>query len=133
MRRLDDWARVPAAEMAALYRLEHERWTRALDWDTTDTLDALERARLNGRVPGFVARRASGAVAGWTYYVLHGNELQIGALVASSPGTTITLLDAALGSAAATVASRTLFFAHTDAPGLEIGRASCRERVSPRV
>ena len=118
MRRLDDWARVPAAEMAALYRIEHERWTSALDWDTTETLDALERARLNGRVPGFVARQASGAVAGWTYYVLQGSELQIGALVASSPSTTITLLDAVLGSAAAAVASRTLFFAHTDAPGI---------------
>ena len=118
MRRLEDWARVPAAEMAALYRLEHDRWTRALDWDTTDTLDALERARLNGRVPGFVARHASGAVAGWAYYVLQGSELQIGALLASTPGTTANLLDAVLGSAAATVASRTLFFAHTDAPGI---------------
>lgn len=118
MRRLEDWARVPAAEMAQLYRVEHERWRNALDWDTTETLDALERARLNGRVPGFVARQASGAVAGWTYYVLQGSELQIGALVASSPGTTAGLLDAVLASAAATVASRTLFFAHTDAPGI---------------
>jgi ribosomal protein S18 acetylase RimI-like enzyme len=124
VRRLDDWARVPAAEMAALYRLEHERWARALDWDTTDTLEALERARLNGRVPGFVARQASGAVAGWTYYVLQGSELQIGALVASSPGTTAGLLDAVLGSAAATVASRTLFFAHTEAPGIADALAS---------
>lgn len=118
MRRLEDWARVPAAEMAALCGIEHERWTSALDWDTTETLEALERARLNGRVPGFVARQASGAVAGWTYYVLQGSELQIGALVALSPDTTASLLDAVLGSAAATVASRTLFFAYTDAPGV---------------
>ena len=90
----------------------------ALDWDTTETLDALERARWNGRVPGFVVRQASGAVAGWTYYVLQGSELQIGALGASSPGTTASLLDAVLASAAARVASRTLFFAHTDAPGI---------------
>ena len=118
MRRLEDWARVPAAEMAHLYRVEHERWRRDLDWDTSETLEALERARLNGRVPGFVARQTSGGAAGWTYYVLQGSELQIGALVASSPGTTASLLDAVLGSAAATVASRTLFFAHSDAPGI---------------
>ncbi len=75
-------------------------------------------------MPGYIARQASGAVAGWIYYVLQGSELQIGALVASSPGTTAVLLDAVLGSAAATVASRTLFFAYTDAPGVAEALAS---------
>lgn len=116
MRLVEDWALVPTAEMAALYRRESDRWRAELDWDTADTWAALERARRNGRVPGFVVRQPGGAVAGWTYYLLQGSELQIGALVASSAATAATLLDRVLGSPAATVASRALFFAYTPAP-----------------
>jgi len=119
MPRLEDWALVSAADVADLYRAERERWRAELDWDLSDTCDALERARRNGRVPGFVVRQASGAVAGWTYFLLQGGELQIGALVASSPEVTAALVDGALASPAAAVARRTLFFAYTQAPGLE--------------
>ena len=105
--RLDDWSLVPAGEMTTLYRAEQARLRADLDWDTSDTCDALERARRNGRVPGFVARDADGAVSGWTYYLLHGSELQIGALVASSPATAAALLDGVLAAPAATVAART--------------------------
>lgn len=118
MRRLDDWALVPAAEMADLYRRAAARWRTNLDWDTADTWAALEQARGNGRVPGFVARRSTGAVAGWTYYLVQGNELQIGALDATSPGITAALIDAVLASPAALVAARTLFFAYTAAPAI---------------
>lgn len=118
MRRLDDWALVPAAEMADLYRRAAARWRTDLDWDTTDTWAALEQARGDGRVPGFVARHSTGAVAGWTYYLLQGSELQIGALDATSPGIAAALLDAVLASPAALVAARTLFFAYTAAPAI---------------
>jgi len=118
VRRLDDWALVPAEEMAALYRREAARWRGELDWDSADTWDALERARRSGRVPGLVARLASGAIGGWVYYLLHGGELQIGALSATSPGVAAALLDAVLASPAAAVATRTVFFAFTDAPAV---------------
>lgn len=116
--RLEDWALVPAAEMAALYRREAARWQADLDWDSADTWDTLERARGSGRVPGVVARLSSGAIGGWTYYVLHGTELQIGALAATSPGITAALLDTVLASPAALVAARTLLLAFSDAPAL---------------
>ncbi len=118
MRRLDDWALVPAEEMAALYRREAARWHDELHWESADTWDALERARRSGRVPGLVARLDSGAIGGWIYYYLHGAELQIGALTAASPGTAAALLDAVLASPAALVATRILFFAFTDAPAV---------------
>ncbi|HUU36497.1 MAG TPA: N-acetyltransferase, partial [Vicinamibacterales bacterium] len=68
--------------------------------------------------PGFVARLSTGAVAGWTYYLLHDSELQIGALAATSPAIAAALLDAVLASAPARVAARTLFFAFTAAPAI---------------
>ncbi len=114
--RLEDWARVPAEEMADLYRSDAARWHAQLDWDTTDTWDALERARRHGLVPGVVARLSDGAIGGWTYYLLHGRELQIGALTAATPALAATLLDAVLASPAATVAARALVFAFTAAP-----------------
>ncbi len=114
----EDWARVPAAEMAECYRREADRWRGQLDWDTTGTWSTLDDARRSGGVPGFVTRDQTGAVAGWTYYLLHGDELQIGALVASSPETAADLLDAVLNSPSASLAARTLFFAFTGAPGV---------------
>ena len=121
MRHVDDWARVSPEDMAGLYAQEAERWRAELDWDTAETWDTLERARREGRVPGFVVRHANGAIAGWTYYLLHGRELQIGTMTSSSPGTTSMLLEAVLASPAALVAHRVLFFAFTQAP--EIGAA----------
>lgn len=118
MRRPEDWALVPPAAMTALYEREQQRWQHALDWDTTATWLGLERARRNGRVPGFVVRDGDGAIRGWTFYLLHGSELQIGALTAASPADTSALLDAVLGAPAALVASRTLFHAYSAAPGL---------------
>lgn len=118
MRRPEDWALVPPAAMTALYGREHVRWQHDLDWDTTATWLGLERARRNGRVPGFVLRDGDGAVCGWTFYLLHGSELQIGALTAAAPDDTAALLDAVLAAPAALVASRTLFHAYSAAPGL---------------
>ena len=123
MRRVEDWALVPATEMAALYGAERARWRADLDWDTADTCAALECARGDGRVPGLVVRLVNGAIDGWTYFLLHGSELQIGALVASSPETTALLLDAVLAAPAAAVARRTLFFAYTGAPSVETALA----------
>ena len=118
MHRVEDWAGVPPAEMAPLYRLEAARWRAELDWDTADTWDALERARRDGRVPGLVVRRPHGVVAGWTYFLLQGTELQIGALVSTDADMAAALLDGVLGSPAAMVAGRALFFAYTSAPGV---------------
>lgn len=118
MPRVEDWTRLPSVEMAECFRREAARWRGQLDWDTTGTWNILDGGRRNGRVPGLVSRDQSGAVAGWTYYLLHGGELQIGALVAASQETAAALLDAVLSSPSASLARRTLFFAYTEAPGM---------------
>ncbi|MEP7119281.1 MAG: GNAT family N-acetyltransferase [Acidobacteriota bacterium] len=118
MRGLEDWSLVPAAEMAELYRRDALRWRNDLDWDTAAASAALERARCSGHVNGLVVRQANGAIAGWTYFLLRGSELQIGALTASSPLATRALLDGVFASPAAAVARRALCFAYSDAPGV---------------
>ena len=118
MRRVENWTRVPSVEMAECFEREAARWRAHLDWDTTATWNALDGARRSGTVPGFVTRDERGAVVGWTYYVLHGGDLQIGALVAPSPAVGAALLDAVLASPEAVLADRSLFFAYTETPGM---------------
>ncbi len=110
----------PAAELAVLGQAEQAVWSADLHWNTSDVWAALERSRGTGHVRGFVARRSSGEIAGWTYGVPTGQELQIGALVANAPATTAALLDAMLATPEAVLARRALFFAYTRAPHAEV-------------
>lgn len=119
MLRVEAWARVPSAVMAACFRREAQRWREHLEWDTTLSLAALDDARRHGQVPGFVTYDERGSVTGWTYYLLHDGDLQVGALVATSPAATVCLLDAVLGSPELSLAKRVIVFAFTEAPDLE--------------
>ena len=64
--------------MAALFEIERQRWRDRLHWDYSATLADIERARVSGQLPGFVAFDG-GVVRGWSYHLLHRRTLQIGA------------------------------------------------------
>jgi ribosomal protein S18 acetylase RimI-like enzyme len=113
-----DWRQADARQVAALYAAEVRRWSAALGWDTIASWDQIELGRRLGTVPGLLVLDANEAIAGWTFYLLHRDVLQIGGLVAISDAATAALLDGILSSATATRARAIVLFAFTDAPGL---------------
>ena len=115
---LEDWSRTSDETMSRLFAAEATRWRTTLSWDYEDTSRQLAHARRRGLAPGLVARDAAGEVVGWTFFLRHGAELQIGALAASSPDVTAALADGVLQSAEAAGAERALVFGFTDAAGV---------------
>ncbi len=78
----EDWRAIPPDVVAPLYDAECARWYGSLGWDYRPSCGLIEAARTGGRLPGLVARDESGKIAGWTYFLLHQDALQIGNLVA---------------------------------------------------
>jgi ribosomal protein S18 acetylase RimI-like enzyme len=115
--RIEAWNLASSAEMAHLYRAEHRRFLSVLGWETTATWTTLEPARAAGHLPGLVARDASGAVRGWTFYVRRGGELQVGGFT-SAPDACAPLVDRLLADAAVLAPVAVRVFGYTDAPGL---------------
>src|SRR5262249_55219915 len=70
-------------------------------------------------LPGFLSIDDAGNVDGWTYFLLHGSELQIGAIDARSEAATAALVDAVLASDEAARAAGVTLFAFASAPGLQ--------------
>ncbi|HVC21289.1 MAG TPA: GNAT family N-acetyltransferase [Vicinamibacterales bacterium] len=99
-----DWRDVPGDVIRPLYDAEGARWTAALDWNLQPSWDIVEPARAAGRLPGLLARDRDGRVTGWAFYLLHGDILQIGALVGDRAATVRGLLDAILRSPEAALA-----------------------------
>ena len=115
--RIAPWQHLTTAEMAVAFRAEHARLAAVLAWDTSATWTALERARVAGGVTGLVARDNAGAVAGWTYAVEHGDELQVGGFTATAAARD-PLLEPLLTLPAARAAARLRLFGAVSAPGL---------------
>lgn len=115
--RVAPWQHLTTAEMGRVFRAEHARLAAVLAWDTSATWTALERTRVAGGVTGLVARDAAGAVAGWTYAVEHGEELQVGGFTATAAARD-PLLDALLALPAARNAARVRLFGAVSAPEL---------------
>ena len=113
------WHAVDAAEMAGVYHAEAARWRDGLDWETDETWATVERSRQRGAVPGFVARDCDGRICGWSFHIQHRQTLQIGAVNASTPDASRSLLDAVLDSAEARHTSRAMAFTLAGAPELE--------------
>ena len=113
-----DWRTLSSAEIAPFYQSEIARWDDVLHWDTRANWRLVEAARAVGTLPGVVVHDASGAVQGWAFYLLHGDVLQVGALVCRSPAATGAALGAILGSHEADAASSVTLFTFADAPGL---------------
>lgn len=99
-----DWRDAPEEEIRPLYEAEGERWTRALDWNLQPSWAVVETARAAGQLPGVLARDRDGRITGWAFYLLHGDVLQIGALVGERAGIVRALLDAILASPEAALA-----------------------------
>jgi ribosomal protein S18 acetylase RimI-like enzyme len=113
-----DWRTLSSAEVAPLYQSEIARWDAVLHWDTRANWRLVEAARAAGTLPGAVVHDASGAVQGWAFYLLHGDVLQVGALVCRSPAATGAVFGAILDSREAEAASSVTLFTFADAPGL---------------
>ena len=113
-----DWRTISAERMAALFEIERQRWRDRLHWDCSGTLADIERARLSGQLPGYVAFDG-GVVRGWSYHLLHRRTLQIGGVVAESAAATARLVGAALNSDEGRSAQSTLAFGYFDAPEIE--------------
>jgi ribosomal protein S18 acetylase RimI-like enzyme len=101
---VSDWRDVPEEVIRPLYEAEGERWTRALDWNLQPSWDVVEASRAAGQLPGVLARDRDGRITGWAFYLLHGDVLQIGALVGERAGIVRALLDAILASPEAALA-----------------------------
>jgi len=113
-----DWRQADETDLAALYAAEIRRWSGSLGWDTAASWDQIELGRRLGTVSGLLAVDADGAIAGWTFFLLHGDILQIGGFVSASDATTAALVGGILSSAIAARAQAVMLFAFTDAPGL---------------
>ncbi|MFN8057688.1 MAG: GNAT family N-acetyltransferase [Vicinamibacterales bacterium] len=128
---LDDWRTLGAADLSPAYAQERARWLETLGWDLTSTLDAIEEGRRAGRVAGFVARGDDGTVRGWTYFLTHRRQLQIGALNATTVDVLRGLLDAVLRSPEAESALELMCFAFPERAGLESALIRRRFTVTP--
>ena len=102
---IEDWRDADAAVVRGLFAVEEARWRTTLRWDTDASWRILEDGRLQGHVPGWILRSRTGEVQGWTYYLLHDGELQIGGMVAGRATAMRTLLDRVLDSPEASLAS----------------------------
>lgn len=115
---LEDWRDADRATVERLYAIEHRRWLETLNWDTTASWAIVEEGRRRGYVPGWILRDSPGNVAGWTYYVLHDGDLQIGGLTAERATATRDLLDRVLESPEAQLAASVTGFVFPAPPSL---------------
>jgi ribosomal protein S18 acetylase RimI-like enzyme len=103
---IHDWRNAAADEIGPLVGREAERWRAVLSWDARRIWTLAAEARAEGRLPGFVARDESGAVAGWTCFGVSGGVLQVGALTGTRADVVRALLNAVLASPEAQLARR---------------------------
>ena len=117
--RVYDWRTAATPDLDDAFAAEILRWHDMLGWDASESWQMVDAARRSGALPGFVVEDVAGEVAGWTYYLRHGQELQIGALNATNAQQTEALLDAILGSSLADEATSAVFFSFSTAADLE--------------
>lgn len=112
-----DWRGWSSHRIAPLLQREIERWLYDFHWDQRWSFTHVEAAREAGRLPGLVATSADGVTHGWTFFLRHGQQFQIGTVVSDSPAVTRALVEAALASPLAQDATTVIFSAA--APDLE--------------
>ena len=117
--RIDDWRNLPAGAMTPVYEAERARWANGLQWDLGPSLEALERARGEGTLPGLVVRGPGQSVVGLSYFLVQKGVLQIGALQARTADGVRLLLDAIFKTPEASLAQQVLLFAYPDSPACE--------------
>lgn len=112
-----DWRGWSSHRIAPLLQRETERWMRDFHWDQRWSFTHVEAAREAGRLPGLVVTGADGAARGWTFFLRHGRQFQIGTIVSDSAAATRALIGGALASPLADDADVVLFA--PSAPDLE--------------
>ena len=111
-----DWRELGPDRVAPLYAAESARWAGLLDWDSPANWLLIEAARANGTLPGYVVLDRTRAVAGWAFYYLHEEVLQIGGLTGRTASVARCLLDAILRSPEAARAQHVSCFVLPDRP-----------------
>lgn len=111
-----DWREVSPEVVAPLYTAEQERWASELDWDATANWTLIEAARSQGTLPGYLALDRSGDVAGWAFYHLHDDVLQVGGLTGRTHSIARTLLNTIMRSPEASHARDVSCFVLPDQP-----------------
>lgn len=127
---VQDWRDAAAADVAPLYAAEHERWLAELGWDTTPTWVVVEEARQTGRLPGFLLRDA-GRIVGWTFFLLHGDIVQIGAMTADEARGVRGLLEQVIAAPECVSARSVSLFALPSSAA--VGAALTRRRFKLRA
>lgn len=119
MARTVPWSLAAPGDLAPGFAADAARWRRELGWDTRDLWDAVERARVAGRLDGLAHFDDDGHLAGWAYFVARDGDLHCGAIEASSPEATAAVVDAILATPAGAAAARVLLFVYSQAPALD--------------
>ena len=96
--RCTDWRALDAKDARALIGAEAAVWNRDLLWNVDSSWQAIEPARAAGRLPGIIARDADGAVVGWSWFLRHNDQLQVGSFVSESATAARCLVEAILDS-----------------------------------
>jgi ribosomal protein S18 acetylase RimI-like enzyme len=130
---VEDWRDADRDTVAALFTAEEERWRRLLGWDTQASWAVVEEGRSRGYVPGWLLRDGRGDVRGWTFYILHDGELQIGGLTAARATDLRLLLDRVLDSPEASLASAVSAFVFPAPPSLTSAFTRRRFAVRPSL
>ena len=90
-----EWGGLRAETLWPLYRAEQSRWRAALAWDTGTIWATIESARVTWGLPGLVCCDTAGDIRGWTYFLRHGDRIEIGGVVSDSREATEALVDGA--------------------------------------
>lgn len=124
-----EWRGWSSQHIAPLLQSEAERWARDFFWDQRWSFTNVEAARESGRLPGIVVTDAAGATRGWTFFLRHGDQFQVGTVVSDSEDATRALVDAALASPLAEAADVVVF--SPAAPGLSEALQAHAIRTEP--
>ena len=111
-----DWRELGPEQMAPLYAAERARWAALLDWESPANWLLVESARAQGSLPGYVVLDRTGTIAGWAFYYLHEDVLQIGGLSGRTASVARCLLDAIMRAPEAARAQHVSCFVLPDRP-----------------
>ena len=127
---VEDWRDADPSTVERLFAREVARWEDTLGWDTRATWAIVDQGRRRGHVPGWILNGPDGEVRGWTFYILHDSDLQIGGLTADRATDVRLLLDRVLDSPEASLATTISAFVFPAPPSLR--SALSRRRFAVR-
>jgi ribosomal protein S18 acetylase RimI-like enzyme len=113
-----DWRFESANRVSTWLEAEYDWWQIHLGWDLRSAWTAVEPARASGRLPGLSIEDEEGQSIGWSFFLRHGDSLQVASIVAAEREATAALIDGILASPEASDASTIVSFTRAQAPGL---------------